>query len=206
MSDPLSYVGFVMRLPADLPAVKYDFMSYTSGSGDVPFKRNPKSWTFEGSYDGIHWDKLHEVVDNPTPVILAGRWFSSDTPNFETGYSVTNGLSLRLASVPYLSVSGNATVRTAYPISVSDVSVSVDGGTIDGFSFGTEGTLRLAGLVDQVVYDVPVTFANATGLENLTEWAVCRADGKILRSAAVEVDVDSGRVKVRKSGIVILVR
>ncbi len=162
--NPNTWISFVIRLPADAePVVAYDIMTgwYTHSKG-VPYGGTPTEWTLEGSQDGVTWNDVPldshtgwtTTYYNPgAPNGSYGNnyWLSDATIHTEdpTGFTIaseeTTSSIAKLTSLPSVSVAANATLSVDRAIPIHELSYdAADGaGTIKGFSFAENGTLRV---------------------------------------------------------------
>ena len=214
-ADSNTWYRVVMRLPTDAAkAVKYDIGSGNSSSGTYkayPYYREARSWIVEGSVDGVNWETLDEQDrdgDSKTPTV-GSKWYSNSSavttanpPGFAFDITETE-LFTKMDEVAYVGVSGGGTVRAAAPITASALKVdAVAGGTVDGFAFPDSGTLEVVNAGARTSDELPVTFLNVTGLENVEGWTVT-GDGV---SSRTKIRLRSGRLWLMPPGTVLILR
>lgn len=195
----------VMRVAEDAdPIARYDIQSAGKGT----YKRSAWSWVMEGSVDGAEgsWKELHAVTNNPAPVAAAGRWYSSDTENFTTGYAIVptgakHGTTM--SAVRKVEVSGGATISSGESVTVGGIrcDVSSSGGTLDGFAFAGTGMLEIVTRGASFV-ELPIVFRNATNLENVADWTLM-VDGKVSRR---KIRVTGEKVYIDPAGLMLTLR
>lgn len=194
----------VMRVADDAdPVTRYDMLSSNAGT----YKRAAWTWIMEGSVDGTpgSWKALHAVTNNPAPVTANARWYSSDTADFTTGYGISptgEKTGTTMSAVRTVEVSGGGEISTGEPVVVGGIrcDVSAGGGVLDGFAFAETGTLEI--VTGGADYDeLPITFRNATGLENVEGWSL-RVDG---RASGGKISVSGGKVHVGVPGMILIV-
>ena len=206
-----TWPGFICRMPEDAkPIAYYDIRAGAGFYQGAMSPREVKSWRLDGSADGVNWKTLHEVNTNANPVTTYRVWYS----NNKSGHSASNGYGYdisdkaffpsRTFSAPIaVRVDEGATLVTDGTVAVNRIVLdcAAGGGTVDGFSFAQNGTFEVANLDRSATsQSVPMTFAHATGVENINGWAVSR-DG-IVR-AKMHVKVTSSGVNILSPGLTI---
>ena len=177
--------------------------------GEGTRHRCVKSYTLEGSVDGLHWEKVMET--NNLPVASASwTWSYRNTtgnPNPHTGgAALYRGSTLRtwhvLEGGNTVSVAPVAKIVADGDITLSSVKLSANGGgTIEGFSFAGSGTLDItdwAGSYDEI----PLRFANATDFANVSGWSL-KLDGE--NSSRKFVMTENG-VRIKPRGTMFSIR
>ena len=99
-----------------------------------------------------------------------------------------------------VSVAPGATLKAeGAPLTVAHLAVGTSGGgTLDGFAFAADGTLEVAAVPDGFTrLDLPMTFANATGLENLANWRLTVGG----RPCAARIVPSSGGLALMRKGV-----
>lgn len=208
VNNESTWVGFVLRLPeAFSPVTTYDIRSwgcdYTASSSG---QREVKSWSLEGSVDGVNWDLLHLVVTNPAPCTVDKTWYQSHAEH-HGGYAIPScSTNTAFAAIPSIAVDAGATLATDVPVTVNGLEY-VDGegcGTIRGFTFGEEGVIAVTTDGDRSIpTSFKYTFVNCEGLSNVANWTVA-VNGRT-RRIAVSVGED-GTITLTPSGMVLIVR
>ena len=212
VSDPSSYIPFVMRLANNSAAVKYyDVCIHSNTQG----KNNPNSWLLEASSDGIHWDRLDDVDNLAMPEeslwwTFAGYQYYVSGTKVKTE-SMTNGKEIKSRPdatfspnfTNTVSVAAGATLKAIGEVVLSSIEIdAADFGTVDGFSFAASGELNVKNLpADGSLGGV---FANAKGIANLKNWAFT-VDGAAVPGKKIAVS-PSGAVSVIPRGFALTVR
>ena len=137
-----------------------------------------------------------------------GQWYSNSSavttdnpPGYAFGTTET-GLFVKMDSVAYVGVSGGGTVKAVAPISTSGLKVDAStGGTVDGFTFAASGTLEVVGF-DGQMNELPVTFQNKAGLENVQDWTVTGAGVPL----GTKVKARDGRLRLVPPGTTLILR
>lgn len=206
LGTPSTWVGIVMRLPDDVPAItSYDLMSY--GNTSAALNRSPVAWKLEASADGIHWDLMHQVASSRNPP-AKGAWYNSGAVigdgTVVNGYSFTESLQT-LASLPYVALSGGGVIKTSEPVAIGDLRIDAKtGGTLEGFAFGESGTLAVDFGADRPAgLKIPGAFTDCTGIENLDTWNLT-LNGQPKPGWSVRATEDG--ITVIPPGVIILVR
>ena len=205
--SPITWARLVMRLKTGANEIaSHDIMNVW---GDGTRHRCVKSYTLEGSVDGLHWEKVVET--NNLPVASASwTWSYRNTtgnPNPHTGgAALYRGSTLLtwhvLEGGNTVSVAPVAKIVADGDITLSSVKLSANGGgTIEGFSFAGSGTLDItdwAGSYDEI----PLRFANATDFANVSGWSL-KLDGE--NSSRKFVMTENG-VRIKPRGTMFSIR
>ena len=197
--------------------VRYDIRQ-RSFSGSVTyeqtFARDVRSWSLEGSMDGVNWENLDTVISNANPT-TGGEWRWIST-NRTSAHKAGEGMGpiddetsrdvLRPSAVASVSAAAGATVRVNAPLAANAIRLdyALGGGTIDGFALAKNGTLDILNVPDDVGRSIefPLSLANVSGLENLAGYAV-RINGKDRGWSARYSD---GRLTVTAPGMYLFIR
>ena len=200
LGNASTWAVITMHMPIDIgPIGAFDVRSnYGPTHG-----RALADWTLLGSEDGIVWKELARYDYDAGTMPASGRWFSDNTDNKDVarpgkGYNIivaaTNTPLVRAASV---SVASNAVLKAFGHVAINSLSVDASGagnGTVKGFTFAETGTLYVTGLGALAGnLEIPMTFENCTGLDNVSKWNLI-------------VNGEAGRrfhAKARPDGIVI---
>ena len=123
-------IVFSFRMPADTPRVYgYNFVAANDQNGT----RNPVSWTFEGSHDGVTWHVLDAQID-------------AETPNRNSTIDLTTGVVTPVFfndGIPYGIVgAGDPAADDVFPLGTDAVVSIIEGTTL---AFGS-AQMRLAAL------------------------------------------------------------
>ena len=173
----------------------------------------------ESSPDGVNWSVVTNVTRLPLPetnTALGKYWCSDFSTSLRphTGWPVQGDSGRTWTVMPNtpVKVAPGATLRA--DISADEAagkpvlnSVTVDlagGGTIDGFALAASGTLNVEGLPRHLGESkfIPLSFTNATGLENVADWTL-QAGGEEVRRK--ELRVTSEGITIIPPGLSIIV-
>ena len=212
-SGAASYLPLVFRLPEDAPEICYydvcqSQSSVTEGNGHVA------TFMLEASVDGCRWDKLHSLdkcMDR-----ASGQWMSTGITktNYQNcvthhfGFPIAGHVSsadAKLAKVSGVKVAKGATLKTSGTVTLPAITIDCAGdglGTIDGFSFGEEGTVNLENL-PKGDKTLSASFVNCKDLANANFWTV-KVGGAVKTTREV-VFSDTG-VTVRAKGLTLIIR
>jgi hypothetical protein len=218
LANPNAWVEIVVRPHETTNAlVRYDIRQRSfSGSTtyEQTFARDVRSWSLEGSMDGVNWENLDTVISNAHPTTGAEwKWIGT---NRTTPHNVGEGLGpiaaetsknvLRPSSVASVSAFAGATVKVnaALPTSKIKVDYVLGGGTIDGFVLSKNGTLEVVNVPDDAGHSllIPLSLVNVSGAENITGYSVL-INGK---NKSWSCRYSNGCLKVDAHGTVILFR
>ena len=212
VSDPSSYIPFVMRLANNSVAAKYyDVCIHSNAEG----KNNPNSWLLEASSDGIHWDRLDDVDDLAMPE-QSLWWTFAEYQYYVSGTkvkteSMTNGKEIKSRpDVTFspnftntVSVAAGATLKAIGEVVLSSIEIdAADSGTIDGFAFAESGELNVKNLLENG--PIGGLFSNSTGLANLKKWSVS-VNGASMPGKMIAVS-ENGTLSLVSRGLVFSVR
>ena len=149
----------------------------------------------------------------------ANRWYSDGTA--QVNWSPTKGttprpgagfpirsradhLPMPLQSVRSVSVATNATLKTDAEVVIRSLKVDVAGaGTMDGFTFAEDGTLNVIAADVSQSMDLPGTYVNCTGVDNIGRWGL-ELNG--VSSRKFKPVVVNGRISLLIRGLTVTVR
>ena len=110
-----------------------------------------------------------------------------------------------LQNVRSVSVASNAVLRTETAVTLYSIKVdSAGAGTMDGFTFAPTGTLDVAfaaALPSKA--ELPGTYLNCEGIENLAGWRV-NVNGE--KSGKYRANVSDGKIIVVMRGLSVVIR
>ena len=232
LDDPSTWGCITVRVPDDAPEIYgYDIRMYKAEFA-TPFDeltgRALVSWEVHGSVDGANWEKLHELnsfkIWGGSTGSTATYWAYDQTnaTSFTASHAngkfyqfsrtrPTGGASANaLGNVSRVSVASGAVldVRGA-PLTLNNTTVRIGAGgmgELKNVAFGANGTLELDGLVPGVSSQfIPANLSGATGLGNLSRWALDARDtnGKHRRGA---VTVTASGILYCDAGLMVIVR
>ena len=197
--------------------VRYDIRQRSfSGSTtyEQTFARDVRSWSLEGSMDGINWENLDTVISNANPT-TGGEWRWIGTKR-TSAHNAGEGLGpiaaetsralLRPSSVASVSAAAGATVKVnaALPAAKIKVDYALGGGTIEGFALAKNGTLEVVNVPEDMGRSllIPLSLVNVSGAENISGYTVL-VNGK---NKSWSCRYSDGYLKVDAPGTVILFR
>ena len=182
------WVSYILRLPPGAAEVaSWDVGNYYSLNGNA-CNRNVTACILESSPDGVNWSVVTNVTRVPLPetnTALLRYWCSdlSTASARHTGWplqgdsgrtwTVMPNTPVKVASGATLRADISANEAAGAPV-LNDITLSAaGGGTIDGFAFAASGTLNIENMpATSGRVDIPVSFVNATGLENVARWSL----------------------------------
>lgn len=197
--------------------VRYDIRQYScSGVSwtSETFARDVRSWSLEGSMDGINWENLDTVISNANPT--TGEQWKWIGTNKTGAHNAGEGLGpiapetsrdiLRPSSVESVSAFAGATVKVNAPLPTSKVRVDYThgGGTIEGFVLAKNGTLEVVNVPEGAgrSLEIPLSLVNVSGMENISGYTVL-VNGK---NKSWSCRYSGGYLKVDAPGTIILFR
>ena len=102
-----------------------------------------------------------------------------------------------------VAVATGSTFAADTAIEISHLEVDAEGaGTLDGFAFAETGTLNVVN-PKKGSFELPGTYVNCTGFENLANWSV-QFEGKAKQS--YQIEIKDGKVVILSPGVVLIVR
>lgn len=175
------------------------------GTGSAYWACTPTAFALEGSSDGVHWSELYAEDAYEVPTAAAWVSGSAQTP-IPLQKQAVNGTVECLRNVGVVRVAAGATLRNeGADTEISNLCIDAnDAGTIDGFTFTKDGAISVTNLPDGDRVELPGSFENVKGLENLAGWSLSLSDGR--NSAAYTVVVRDGRVIVNRRGLMVIMR
>lgn len=213
-ADESHWVRVVMRLPVGAkPVTHYDIRAVGSypGTGSATL-RLPRSWRLEGSADGVNWRILDEVISNGYDRIVTGggnHWFSNNKTTSGGGYgpiAATMPAARRPTSLAAVSAAEGATLESVGALTADGIAYDGEkgGGTISGFTFSSDATLRLTNceMPKTGSLHLPISIVNSSGFAN-REWSVV-LDGQVRHGLYAVVREDG--IDVFRRGLVLIVR
>ena len=232
-TDPESWVPFVMRLTNGVPPiVAYDIESYYNNTATNGWpKVAVMEASVDGvNWDLVETNAIGEVVSEHTydfSIPLGGksnnanRWYSNGeaqinwseekgtTRRPDVGFKIRSRpavASLPLQNVRSVSVASGATLRTSDTVAeLKSLKVdSAGAGTIEGFSFASQGMLDVmySGSKQGTVV-LPGTYLSCSGMENISGWRL-KVNGA--ESNSYRIKARNGRIALVLRGMFITVR
>ena len=204
------WYAFTMRPVSGAPITSWDYVNdYYNQSYQMI-----SNCLLEASVDGRSWTKLAEVTNDTRPT--HGKWQSDNTTAYVAGYTThttgmpippgpTNAVEFAASSV---SVAAGAVLEAQNlpekpVIHRLVVDAAAGGGTIDGFAFAPDTELVVVNAPIGGSIAVPMTFANVSGLEDVSGWALS-INGKSKPSERLMVSVAG--FKITSPGVLLIVR
>ena len=182
--DPSTWITFSLRLTNGSPEiVGYDIASlYNHNNGtESYYTYNLRAWELDGSYDGYHWTKLHEIADAtdeesemqlPTNYrywMKQNKTTDWETANSDFNLSKVVPITARRTGEPIpilnrveaVTVANGAVLEADGDITLSNFRAAADGtaGTVKGFALAQNCTLDVTGLPERPEsFDIPINF------------------------------------------------
>lgn len=223
--DPLSWISVVLRLKDDSgEAASFDinFLGYWGAA----FGQTPTEFSVSASADGLLFEELYATNDYITATFPTNyyTWLSDGSTPVGTSAS-TNPERVSHKKIPLpcstvqtqhsvlenirsVSAAAGSVLRYegAAPLVVSGLKVIGSSvGAIEGFAFGTEGTLYLEDAdTDLTALDIPADLSGVTDLANLKGWALSVNGDMSSRYQISSVTADG--IRVIKPGLRFIVR
>ena len=213
--DPNTWLTVKIRLPEGVSgAAGYDIANGTGRTGGGTCGNCASNYFIEASLDGFNWDRIKTVEmkfdkfnwsygDYVYGVTADKKDVHTKCDSIDPG---PKSLPNVLRNVSSYSISGGGKLTLepgSAPITISDLTVDAEeGGSIDGFAFGSEGRLHVLNLGHGVT-ELPLSIANASGLENVSAWTL-DVNGKAKPNWSIKAK--DGKITLVKSGLVILFR
>ena len=206
---PHTWLPIVVRLPENTAKIRYfDFMNTWNAPNYGRGVGNGMSM-LEGSVDGLHWNM---ITNNITFTWPSGSWVwtVSGITGYGThkgGVEITDASTVQTYSVltgnPVVSVAPGATLVADGDVSISKLSIDGEkgAGTIDGFSFGDEGTIDIVGDKSKFLDKAPAVIRSAS-IGNVSSWNVT-VNGK---ASSYRVTASEDGFNIIKPGIMMIVR
>ncbi len=194
LSNPNTWVPIIMRLPENSPVVRYwDYVNFGA------LGRCVKTSKLEGSIDGRHWE-IVATLTNDTWATTDHWWqfkdvawgneaqSTLDAPGQEIRGTTTNVWNFMTGN-PVVSVNAGATLKADGDVTLRNLKIdaTTGGGTYDGFTFAADTQVEVTNLNAGEACVVPVSFANATGLDNSADWTwtFVSQSGRTLRGRGI---------------------
>ena len=218
-----THIKVVMRLPAGTPRIRRIDWANNYSSQQTGFKQRAYqiyAFSLEGSSDGVTWVSLTNVVgaaesSSDKAWVSDGTTVSTSVVNRPgKGFPIDGRLREDVAvfdNVTSVSVAEGATLKAdikdggAVTLRGLTVNPSDGVGTLDGFTFAASGTITLAATPAGNIATFRHAFLNATGVENLANWTLERADGVSSR-IRMSVDAMTGAIRFTRPGVAISIK
>ena len=225
--NPNTWITFSLRLTNGAPEiVGYDIAClYNHNNGNNKYDEwNLRTWQLDGSYDGYHWTKLHEIADatdeNSEMQIPMNysRWMKQNkTTEWEseaTDFNLSNVVPITarrtggpipiLNNVEVVTVSDGAVLEANGDITLSKFRVAADGtaGTVRGFSLAADCSVDVTGLPEHPEsFDLPITFDGVS--PGAANWSL-KVDGS--NTTKYKVVVAGNKLRFIVKGMTVIVR
>ena len=207
LSETSTWVSVIMHLTNTTARAKtFDVAQRSSDA--LPYRY--KTFSMEGSMDGIHWD----ILTNYTTSAASGKWTFADS-SVTTANAATHtggcpiaggpeGTANALEGVSSVSVADGARLVAQGAATIPGLTIDADGaGTVEGFAFAESGTLDVKNFPKKGGA-LPGTYVNCTGLENVANWTLSNGDsGRVLSSWSISVK--DGVITLIPPGAVLIV-
>ena len=216
LNDSNTWVSIIVRLTNSTPVIaSYDLCTYLGVDSATNPGRGVTAYTLDGGVDGVHWELVAEDLAAEVPGSRI-TWYSSNTSfssgENRTGFTfgrlgtVTNAFST-LKNVSSITIVSGGVLRATAPVTLkSGVTLTVDaerGGALEGFVLPTSGTLSVSRLPNAQTVELPTTFADTEGLDNVRGWSLW-SDGMLI--TARKITIRNDRICIQKKGMVVSIR
>ena len=211
-SNESSWIPIVMHLSDNSARAKtFDVAQWSFSSAGRYYAY--KSFSLEGSLDGVHWDSLTNVT---LTTITASQWSFSKS-SYSAGSAATHTGGCPIAGGPEGTVNALDGVGSSFAVAagarlaaqgaatIPGLTIDAEGaGTVEGFAFAENGTLTVKNMPKGGGV-LPGTYVNCTGFENIGNWTLYDADkGRAARG--YKLDVSDGTIRIIAPGVVLIVR
>ena len=210
LSETSTWVSVIMHLTNTTARAKTFDVAQRGDDDSYRYK----TFSMEGSLDGIHWDVLTNVTTSATK----SRWtFANSTVSAANAETHTGGgliaggpegTANALEGVSAVSVAPGARLVAQGAATIPGLVVDAAGaGTIDGFAFaakddGNDCTLDVKNLPRSGGV-LPGTYENCTGLENVAGWSL-KVGGK--ETSKMHIVVEGGKIRIVPVGMIMTIR
>ena len=207
ISDDTTWVSVVMHLTNTTARAKtFD----VAQRGDAaPYRY--KTFSMEGSLDGVHWDVLTNVTTSATVSkwTFANSSVSSDNAAVHTGgcpiAGRPEGTANALEGVSSISVASGARLVAQGAATIPGLVVDANGaGSVEGFAFAENGVLTVFNMPKSGGV-LPGTYVNCTGIENIGSWTLYNGD-KNRESTGFIATASNGTIRLVPLGTAVIVR
>lgn len=206
------WLAFTMRLTNNAPEIAtFDYV--------YPYKNPhglaPKTYTLEGSLNGLNWDELYVTNSACSPHNYTFRWQATGGALVSSTYEHAGGFPIRghslrefdvLKNVGAVSVSGGGVLEIEgkrIDVKSMTVDISSGGGTIKNVKFAEQdGELDVAGITGSDTVALPLALEGCEGVESISGWSLS-LDGA---PSARKIGVRNGVVCVLAKGFAVMVR
>lgn len=213
---PATWITVVMRLVAGCnPVTAYDVMWVEGGWNSG--KNLGESFTLEGSLDGFIWDEL-SVIDDAPYRWEGNYWIADNVGGYSDPHSVQNA-DFQIASAPatmpnVLGSVSQVAIRGGGRLTIEDGKLAISnlvvdgatGGTLDGVTCDSVGSLALENVPNGPDVTIPLTILNAEAQEiaRISGWTLT-VNGRTTLSKSVELGRD-GKLHLISKGLSVVVR
>ena len=209
LNDDTTWVSVIMHLTNTTARAKtFDVASRSSDDDAYRYK----TFSMEGSLDGVHWDFLTNV----TSTAAKGKWtFAASSVTADNAATHTGGCPIAggpegtanaLEGVgASFSVAEGARLVAQGAATIPGLTIDADGvGTVEGFAFAENGTLTVKNMPRSGGM-LPGAYVNCTGFENIGNWTLYDADkGRAARG--YKLAVSNGTIRIIAPGAMLIVR
>lgn len=228
-SKPNNWVPIMFRLKEGAGIVSSYDIAITHGAATADGGVSPRTFTLQGSVDGLHWDMLDDVSDalagddpskNGGMVVPAdqGKWCwywmyagkkadRGDT-QVHAGKPLSGTTDVAypmLTGVRSVSVSGGATLAVeGDPVEIRSLTVDCrkTGGCISNFTFAAAGTLTVVNADPRENLKLPIDLTHAGNVDELEKWTLSASN----LPAGVRIKVKGSEVHLHHVGLVLSIR
>ncbi len=210
LGTPSTWIPIVMHLADNNSRASTFDVSQANFSNYYSYK----TFSMEGSLDGIHWDVLTNVT---AATVAKNKWTFNGGDATTAGAAATHTGGCPIAGGPEgtanaledvgasFSVAAGARLVAQGAATILGLTIDADGaGTVEGFAFAENGTLSVKNMPRSGGV-LPGTYVNCTGFENIGNWTLYDADkGRAARG--YRLAVSNGAIRIIAPGAMLIVR
>ena len=205
-----SWIPVVMHLEGNSSRAKTFDVAQANFSNYYAYK----TFSMEGSIDGVHWDML---TNNVSVAMGTKCWSFSRASAASVGTAATHTGGCPIAGGPEGTANALDGVSASFAVAegarlVAQGAATIPGltidaagaGTVEGFAFAENGTLVVKNMPKGGGV-LPGTYVNCTGFENIANWTLYDADkGREARGSTIVVS--NGEIRIVAPGALLIVR
>ena len=210
--DKTSWLGVVVRMPSDAPAIAYyDFGVRWAKSANGP---TPKTWSVEGSVDGVTWTEISALADQEQKANSANTWFTwnaypHEYPNRSATKNVPRAIQTGSEEPAHLvrglddvTVATGARLTTNDGVTTRKITIDASGmGVIAGLVLAEGGVIDIANAPAKGSFDVAVDLTGVT----LPASFSFTVNGSVDRRQ-VTLSADRRKIQVTANGHILILR
>ena len=191
----------------------YDFIPQQDGTTADGHGYSPTCWTMYGSFDGREWVELDAQDHVPLPKTKAWSHANADGSHdafvkggAHKGYPLAQSAATApdvLTKVRSVYVAPGAKLVAGGELTIGSLKTDKAGmGRIEGFTFAEDGVFDITDPTKRQTDEVPFDFADAEGIENVSNWTVMSNGKAVCR----KVTVRDGKFIISPTGLSVIIR